>query len=221
MENLPAQDKALQVLFMATSPMGVKPVLEFEREESEILRNTQNFPLTLRVEESGCVDELKNLWSRHSEDTFDIFHLSGHANIQADEPYDPFFITETLTGQRTETNPHQLRQVFGGRRPRLIFLSGCRTGEAGGNGSVPSFAERLIEQGMPAVMGWGRSVLDRTAIQCAATLYKQLAAGDTLAIALNQTYRALMADETVKDWHLLRLYVRGESWGRVGHASRS
>ena len=52
-EMKPVQQRSLQILFMATSPEGVEPVLDFEQEEASILRVTQDLPLSLRVEESG------------------------------------------------------------------------------------------------------------------------------------------------------------------------
>jgi GTPase SAR1 family protein len=79
---------------------------------------------------------------------------------------------------------------------------------------VPSFAEALVQRGMPAVLGWGRPVLDTTATQAGAFLYEQLAAGCQLVQALALTYQNLIKRE-VKGWHLLRLYVRGEVWGAV------
>jgi CHAT domain-containing protein len=208
------QERPLQVLFMAASPENVEPVLRFEEEEAAILSITKDLPLTLRVEESGCVEELRKLWQRYKEDTFDVFHLTGHADHQRTPPYAPFFITESLTGDRQDITAEDLLQVFQVRRPRLIFLSGCRTGEAGQDGSVPSFAETLVQRGMPAVLGWGRPVLDTTATQAGAFLYEQLAAGCQLVQALALTYQNLIKTE-VKGWHLLRLYVRGEAWGAV------
>ncbi|MGR3279224.1 tetratricopeptide repeat protein [Acaryochloris marina NIES-2412] len=213
-EERVVQDRPLQVLFMATSPEQVKPVLQFEQEEATLLKITENLPLTLRVEESGCVEELKNLWRRYPQDTFDVFHLTGHADHKPESPYTPFFITESLTGERQDTSAEDLLRVFQQRRPRLMFLSGCRTGQASQEGTVPSLAETLVDKGMPAVMGWGRPVLDTTATQAAAKLYESLAAGDPLAQALSITYRELIQNQ-VKGWHLLRLYVRGESWGPV------
>jgi tetratricopeptide (TPR) repeat protein len=214
MQDRPPQERPLQVLFMAASPDNVEPVLRFEEEEAAILSITKDLPLTLRVEESGCVEELQKLWRRYPEDTFDVFHLTGHADHQRTPPYVPFFITESLTGDRKDITAEDLLQVFQVRRPRLIFLSGCRTGEAVQNGSVPSFAETLVQRGMPAVLGWGRPVLDTTATQAGAFLYEQLAAGHQLVQALALTYQNLIKTE-VKGWHLLRLYVRGEVWGAV------
>jgi len=90
-------NRSLQVLFMATSPAGVKPVLDFEAEEGRILEATQRQPLTLTVEESGCLDELENLLVSYDREHFDVVHLSGHALIG---PEGPRFITETETGDR-------------------------------------------------------------------------------------------------------------------------
>jgi hypothetical protein len=106
------QPRPLQVLFMATSPENVQPVLDFEAEEASILRVTQDLPLTLRVEESGCVPELGKFWKRYPDNTFDVFHLTGHASVQSQPPYTPYFITESLTGERQETTASQLQQVF-------------------------------------------------------------------------------------------------------------
>ncbi len=52
------ENRALNVLFMATSPLNVEPVLDFEAEEGRILKATARQPLALTVEESGCLSEL-------------------------------------------------------------------------------------------------------------------------------------------------------------------
>ncbi|MEO0801943.1 MAG: CHAT domain-containing protein, partial [Cyanobacteria bacterium J06642_2] len=206
------QDRALQVLFMATSPDGVTPVLEFEREEARLLGIADELPLDLRVEESGCVEELGKLWRRFGQGSFDVFHLTGHASIQRKEPHQPYFVTESLTGEPLETTAAELARAFEGRLPRLAFLSGCKTGQAGDEGGVSSMAEALVRGGVPAVLGWGKPVLDREATDAAGHLYRGLAAGFSVAAALGRTFRQLRQDES-RDWHLLRLYVRGpQAW---------
>lgn len=90
-----------------------------------------------------------------------------------------------------------------------MFLSGCRTGEAASDGAVSSLAESLIEQGCRAVLGWGRPIADVVATQAAAYLYSKLAAGYELSEALASTYQYLR-EAKVEDWHLLRLYIRGQ-----------
>jgi tetratricopeptide (TPR) repeat protein len=80
--------------------------------------------------------------------------------------------------------------------------------------AVSSMAEQLIQQGAIAVLGWGLPVFDSTAILAAMALYQGLAEGRPLPEALALTYRALRK-EKVTDWHLLRLYVRGNGIGAL------
>ncbi|MEH1775115.1 tetratricopeptide repeat protein [Nostoc sp.] len=212
-EAFSVEARQLRVLFMATDPEDVQPKLEFEQEEARILADTRDFAVDLRVEESGCVSELGKVWSRYLND-FDVFHLTGHASIKDEAPYTPYFITETEIGDRHETTAAELAEVFRFRFPKLVFLSGCRTGQAPDKGAVPSMAEALIAQGARAVLSWGRPVEDRTATAAAAHLYGKLAAGYQLAEALASTYQQLFKQK-VRDWHLLRLYVQGECPGAL------
>ncbi|MGJ5672180.1 MAG: tetratricopeptide repeat protein [Nostochopsis sp.] len=212
-EAFSVEARQLRVLFMATDPEDVQPKLEFEQEEARILADTRDFAVDLRVEESGCVSELGKVWSRYLDD-FDVFHLTGHASIKDEAPYTPYFITETEIGERHETTAAELAEVFRFRFPKLVFLSGCRTGQAPDKGAVPSMAEALIAQGARAVLSWGRPVEDRTATAAAAHLYGKLAAGYQLAEALATTYQQLFK-QNVRDWHLLRLYVQGECPGAL------
>nr|WP_228014381.1 tetratricopeptide repeat protein [Fortiea sp. LEGE XX443] len=199
------QQRPLRILFMASSPENVEPPLDFEREEAQILSETRDIPLYLRVEESGCIAELSKLWGRYRE-PFDVFHLTGHASIKDEQP---FFITETETGELHAAYSSEIASALRFRIPQLVFLSGCRTGEAASDGAVSSLAESLIEQGCRAVLGWGRQIADVVATQAAAYLYSKLAAGYELSEALASTYQYLR-EEKVEDWHLLRLYIRGQ-----------
>ena len=232
-ELFSVEARQLRVLFMATDPEDVQPKLEFEQEEAKILADTRDFAVDLRVEESGCVSELGKVWGRYFND-FDVFHLTGHASItpaeaeknptpnpspQARRGEDleantPYFVTETEIGDRHETTAAELAEVFRFRFPKLVFLSGCRTGQAPDKGAVPSMAEALIAQGARAVLSWGRPVEDRTATAAAAHLYGKLAAGYQLAEALASTYQQLFK-QNVRDWHLLRLYIQGECPGAL------
>lgn len=197
----------LQTLFMATDPIDVTPKLAFEEEEAMILDATRDLAMELRVEESGCLEELKSFWRRFI-DRFDIFHLSGHANIRNGVPY---FITESLEGERVDASIQDFDDVFTLRYPSLMFLSGCRTGESGKQGGAASLAAGLVAQGAPAVLGWGRPVTDGGAIMAAMALYRSLAEGSTLAEALALTYQELIR-ANVSDWCLLRLYTELGAW---------
>ncbi|MDZ8091969.1 MAG: tetratricopeptide repeat protein [Nostoc sp. DedQUE05] len=200
-----AENRALQVLFMATSPLNVEPVLDFEGEEARILEATKRQPLALTVEESGCLSELGYLVDGYDGDYFDVLHLTGHATLQDGQPR---FITETATGEAFYASAGDIAQELQFRLPKLIFLSGCRTGQAGNGGSVPSMAEELLKSGAKAVLGWGQKVLDADATAAAAALYEELSAGKQIIEAVACTYQALIKNKA-RDWHLLRVYAAG------------
>ncbi|MBE9069235.1 CHAT domain-containing protein, partial [Leptolyngbya cf. ectocarpi LEGE 11479] len=196
-------NRALNVLFMATSPEGVEPVLDFEQEEGRILAATERQPLALTVEESGCLGELENLVTSYDSGTFDVLHLTGHADHTDDAP---IFITETEFGAPQPSTAKDIAQAVQFRFPPVVFLSGCRTGQSGRGGTVPSMAAELLNYGAGAVLGWGQPVLDQDGITAAEALYAALSSGKSLPEALTLTFQTMLK-ANARDWHLLRLYV--------------
>jgi tetratricopeptide (TPR) repeat protein len=213
------QNRPLRLLFMATSPEDPKvPLLEFEREEANILQATKDQPLALIVEESGSVAELANLVKSYPEDYFDVFHLTGHGIIytkksygyllpKGDTPPDntPCFITEDEVGNIQLTTVNDLAKAFRGRWPRVTFLSGCHTGQVPNQGTVPSMAQALVKAGEGIVLGWARPVYDKTGIVAAQALYQALATGASVEAAVKAAQQE-MIDKECTDWHLLRMY---------------
>ena len=199
-ENQPA-NRALNVVFMAAAPRGIEPELDYEAEEVRILAATERRPLCLTVEESGCLEELGYLIEDLEREAFDVVHLTGHAATR-DKTY---FITETPYGDAQYSTAEDIARELQFQTPKLIFLSGCRTGYSN-QGTIPSMAETLLKSGATAVLGWGERVLDTDATAAAATLYQGLAAGNAVTEALAETYQELIRIKA-RDWHLLRLYV--------------
>ncbi|WP_430015455.1 CHAT domain-containing protein [Microcystis protocystis FBCC-A270] len=197
------QDRALNVVFMASSAKGVTPILDFEAEEGKILKATRGKPLSLTVEESGCIQELGELIASKDRGYFDVIHLSGHATIKERKPY---FITETEYGDRQDTSAEDIARELQFNLPKLLFLSGCRTGYSDGD-EILSMAEKLLENGATAVLGWGQPVRDNEAADTAAILYEKLSQGFTLSESLAFAYQKLLENQA-RDWHCLRLYVR-------------
>jgi hypothetical protein len=114
---------------MATSPLGIEPVLDFEAEEGRILEATARPEIELKVEESGCLTELGYLIDDYGKGYFDVLHLTGHATITANG--EPRFYTETETGELYLASATDIAEKLQFRLPQLIFLSGCRTGQGG------------------------------------------------------------------------------------------
>ena len=205
------QNRPLHVAFMATAPQGVAPELHFEAEEAAILTATQRHPLRLSVEESGNLQELRYLLGDLGAGAIDVVHLTGHATHRMNGPA---FLCEDEVGGSHWATAQELAAALT-YTPRLLFLSGCRTGQAQRGGAVPSLAAALVAQGLPAVLGWGQPVFDPDAT-VAAALYAGLAQGLPLVRALAETYDTLLRRQAAnpqsgRHWHLLRLYARGST----------
>ncbi|MDR7277757.1 CHAT domain-containing protein [Catenuloplanes atrovinosus] len=201
--DVAAGNRPLRVLFMATSPEGVEPVLNFEAEESAILAATTRTGTELVVEESGTLDGLRAVMRDYGDGYFDVLHLSGHATLTTDGPA---FLVENELGAKVTASADQIAQALDGNWPKLVFVSGCWTAGSSDGGEVPSMSESLIRSGAPTVLGWALPVFDTAATGCAATLYGALADGGRLDRALLDARRHLYAENS-PHWHLLRVYT--------------
>ncbi|MGW4463175.1 CHAT domain-containing protein [Micromonospora sp. NBC_01796] len=197
-------NRPLRVLFMATSPEGVEPVLHYEAEEAAILSATSRTGTELVVEESGTLEGLRFISRDYGAGYFDVLHLSGHATISTDSQ--PTFLAENEFGGLAYATADEIAQAMAGRWPRLVFVSGCLTGSAPDAGTFPSMSESLVRAGAPAVLGWALPVGDVSATEFAAQLYQTLADGEPLDRAVIEARQHLYKHKR-GNWHLLRVYA--------------
>jgi CHAT domain/AAA ATPase domain len=196
-------NRPLRVIFMATSPEGVEPVLSFEAEEAAILAATADTGTELVVEESGTLEGLRFTAQSYGTGYFDVLHMSGHATVHEGVPV---FLVENELGQPALAPADLIAQAMAGQWPRLVFVSGCLTGSAPAGGTVPSLSESLVRAGAPTVLGWALPVGDVSATDFAAELYRSLAAGARLDGSVVAARRHLYTAQSA-NWHLLRAYA--------------
>jgi tetratricopeptide (TPR) repeat protein len=198
-----AENRPLKILLMACSPQDVEPVLEFEKEEDTIFEVTKDLPIEIDVEDTGS---LEGLGERLSTNKYDVVHITGHADI--DKKGEPFFWMEDEEGLPVQVTPLKLWEKLDLNLPRLVFLSGCRTGEADPEHvAAMSFAHQLVKGHIPTVLGWGLPVSDRGASFTAKKLYYEMSRGENIPDALLRTRREL--SEHYPDWSILRLFSDG------------
>lgn len=196
-------NRPLRVLFMASSPEGVEPVLSYEAEEAGILAATADTGTELVVEESGTLEGLRFTAESYGSGYFDVLHMSGHATIEEGQPK---FLVENELGGPALATTNQIAQAMEGQWPRLVFVSGCLTAGTSDRGTIPSMSESLVQAGAPTVLGWALPVFDDSASAFASRLYRDLAAGQPLDRAVVAARRRLYADRS-SNWHLLRMYA--------------
>ena len=197
-----SEKRPLKVLFMACSPEGVTPVLDYEKEEEIILEVTKELPIEIDVEDTGSLQGLSDCLEQNE---YDVIHLSGHANIEDGTPY---ICMEDEEGSLEKVTPSQLQDILNEslKRPRLVFLSGCRTRET--PGAAVSFAHYLVAEHSPTVVGWGLPVSDPGATIAATKLYRELSRGKSIVDAVFSA-RQVLYNNNFSDWSLLRLSSDG------------
>lgn len=143
---------------------------------------------------------------------------------------------EDETGYMRKVSPRELwEEALIENPPRLLFLSGCRTGEtpaAPETSETPetrenresrenqeseaavSFSREQVEKyHVPTVLGWGRSVGDEQATHAEQMLYRELSRGRSITEAVQRARHDLIAafpGSSYPAWPLLRLFAGGE-----------
>lgn len=197
------ENRPLRILFMACSPDGVQPVLEFEKEEDTIFEITKDLPVEIDIEDTGSLDGLVECLTQNK---YDIVHLSGHADI--DKQGMPFFLMEDEEGLPVQVTASELWKKLNLNLPRLVFLSGCKTGEAPLHVAATSFAHHLVLNHSSICLGWGLPVSDPGATSAARQLYFELSRGKNILEATLATRQQLFKHHQ-RDWSLLRLFSDG------------
>ncbi len=221
----------LNTVFMAASPGDVKPELAYEQEENAILNlhSDKKINMDLFVEESGNLELLTALINEIKP--VDVAHVSCHGNIYYDRDSDkskPYLCLENLTGDSNQVTPEVFIQTLSQNRPKLLFLSACKTSEiyankeSSENEEYNTFTQTIIKRGFPAVLGWSGSVGDSEATRFAAELYRNLSLSATLENAVAKARCSLFVPPgemtgqyESRDWHLARLYLGPDGGGVI------
>ncbi|HIJ84811.1 MAG TPA: CHAT domain-containing protein, partial [Magnetococcales bacterium] len=140
-------------------------------------------------------------------------HLSCHGNMDAEG--EPYLALETPTGAIEKVDPDLFASFLPLGEIALVFVSACRTAEAR-TGVVP-FATRLVQKGVPTVLGWDGSVYDQDANRFAAFFYdalsKKYSVGRAAAMARTQLLKLVLAGKGGSHWHLARVMTTRNGGG--------
>lgn len=197
-------DRPLKMLFMAASPIDLaERTLNFEDEEESIQKAVEKWPVELTIDDLGSLASLET--AVNQSQGFDVIHLSGHAVV--DTNLGPVFCLEDENGSLDEVTPDRLAKAIQAYPPHVLFLSGCETGKDDKRLSLESYAQQMVKQGTPVVLGWGLSVGDTSATQMARHFYEYLALGKPVSEALEYSRESLKHHYV--PWPLLRVHTDG------------
>ncbi|RMD56669.1 MAG: CHAT domain-containing protein, partial [Nitrospirae bacterium] len=182
-KDRPLPPGPLRVLFMACSPEGTAPLLNYEHEEEIILDALTDLKrekrLHIDISETGTLEELKSLIKKRD---YHIIHISGHGYYD-EHSNTGYLLMEHESGTERQVSAQDLTDaLIGSESIRLLFLSACETGrEIQPNTGL---ARVLISKGVPMVIAMTYPIWDSAAIQIAKSFYSNLTARRSVTFSL-------------------------------------
>jgi hypothetical protein len=192
-------------------------VLDIERELQTVLDSVEKARILgnayVRILEVASPDELA---AALRELSYHVLHLSGHGNKGILE-------LEDEDGNSVAINTAQLAAKIhdSGHPPPLVVLASCHGGR--GDQESASFAQGLLESGVPAVLAMQTAVSDYYATELAGKFYEELAiaeqplAGRALALARRELEQrrqnapqALPEGASIPEYATPSLFLRDE-----------
>jgi CHAT domain-containing protein len=207
-EEISEHPPPLRVLVVGAQPIG-QAELSIEEEATVIRRGFE--PLI----DAGFLDLVvlpqatpQVFHSAIATGRFDIVHFIGHAEFGSDNTGHLLF--EDSSGAAQAVGARSLREIFGQRGIRLVFLNACETGRDSYKNANVGAAPSLVAAGIPAVVANQFKVLDKSATNFAQFFYWSLAQGMSIGRAAREARIALnysISGETI-DWAVPVLYAR-------------
>jgi tetratricopeptide (TPR) repeat protein len=190
----------LKVLLFTALPDDLdqeKERLDMESEQANVLEALD--PLIhqglvqLTTPDDGRFDHFRQLLR---EQEFHLVFLSGHGQLNADPllgPIGAWFLFEGADGRSDPVEGEKLAQAFLGTAVQAVVLSACQSGKLASADLGASLAVRLLQTGLPHVVGMRESILDVAGIHFAHALCKALGRQERLDVAL-QAARGAIAE---------------------------
>jgi AAA domain-containing protein/CHAT domain-containing protein len=207
----------LRVLVMIASPKGYPP-LNVEREWQKLrtaVRDLEERGLVLleRLEQAT----LPALRRQLRTNDYNLFHFVGHGDFDP-HAQDGALIFEDEDGLGSRASAQSLSVLMRDYRHtlRLVILNACEGARTSGSDPFAGTAQRLIQQGIPAVIAMQFAVTDETAIAFAQEFYAALTDGFPVDAALTEARKAISAEAHGAEWGTPVLYMRAPD-GQIFH----
>ncbi len=188
----------LRVLLFNSLPEDLdaeKERLDIEQEREALLEAflplEQEGLVKLDTPDEGSFADFRRFLSRG----YHLVILSGHGLFHSRELEgklgQSFFIFENEHGQSAPVEGAEIAKAFCGTSVRAVVLSACQSGHPEPNDLATSLAGRIVEVGIPYVVGMTESIFDQAGIRFARAFCGAIAARERIDIALQAARAAI------------------------------
>jgi tetratricopeptide (TPR) repeat protein/CHAT domain-containing protein len=195
-KELPPIPRPLKLFGFFASPLDLQDHerLNAEREQ-EILLEAINDPAGQGRIVADFEDEANlEILARSLRNGYHILHFTGHGISPRDGGG---LLLEDAHGKKLPASIAEVMQVVqsGADKLRLAVISGCQTARTLHTGAFSDLARELLRQRVPAVIAMQFSLSDPGGLIFAEVLYKEIAKGVELELAVHAARRVLLADK--------------------------
>jgi CHAT domain-containing protein len=154
--------------------------------------------------------------------TSDAVHIGAHAFASARDASLSLIVLAPAGSDQGALTVHDIESLDLHRHP-VVVLAGCQTGAfGGGKGSNRSFAHAFLTAGSSAVLATLWNVRDDRASELTENFYRNVAAGETLPVALREAQITAIRTRQGYDWAAFQLHMgvtprRETSEARTSH----
>jgi len=198
----------LRILGIVSDPRDVRPLqVEQEwRQLHDVLADLQSRHLL--VLERLAQATWPALQARLRGEAIHILHFIGHGDFDVAHNTGGL-IFEEETGRSSLINATDLATLLHDHHAlRLVFLNACQGAQGGRSDPFAGVAQKLVQQGTPAVLAMQFPVSDKAAIALAGAFYRTLAEGDPVDAALSEARKAISLAGDDREWGTPVLFSR-------------
>jgi CHAT domain-containing protein len=171
------------------------------REDAHVMRNLFGRTTTL-IGEEATLSALAQ-----SAATSDALHIGAHALASARDASLSLIVLAPDGSDQGALTVQDIESLDLHRHP-LVVLAGCQTGAfGGGKGSNRSLAHAFLTAGSSAVLATLWNVRDDRASKLTENFYRNVAAGETLPVALREAQITAIRARQDYDWAAFQLHM--------------
>ena len=198
----------LRVLAVIASPTGYPP-LEVEREWNNLKAALHD----LEARGLVAIDRLtppsiEALQRQLLSQEYHILHFLGHGAFDAEASDSVLLLQDEAGRPQVITGQHFSTLLRDHRSLRLAVLNACQGAEAAAGDAYSGVAQRLVRDGIPAVIAMRTAISDKAGIALANSFYTAVADGAGVDTALVEARKTLFTGGYPTEWGTPVLYMR-------------
>jgi len=204
----------LRILVMVSSPWDL-PQLEVEQEwenvKSALAEAERNGLVQLERLETATLPALQK---RLREKPFHFFHFIGHGDFDEPAQAGVLYLENEDKMKRAVSGDELGILLHDEETLRVAVLNACRGSRSTGRDPFSGLAQRLVQQGVPAVIAMQAPISDTAALIFSQEFYSALAFGYPVDAAVSEARKAIFSQVNELEWGTPVLFMRSPD-GRI------